>query len=88
MGTPLLRQGGCYLIIGGVGGVGLSLAEHLARTYGAHLILTSRSGTPTGDDPESALRRQRLAEVQAMAASVEIVTADATSSADMAARIA
>ncbi len=34
--------GGSYLITGGAGGLGLVLAEHLARTAQAHLVLTSR----------------------------------------------
>jgi acyl transferase domain-containing protein/acyl carrier protein len=42
-----LRQGGVYLITGGMGGVGLVLAEHLARTVQAKLILLGRSQLPT-----------------------------------------
>ena len=34
-----LRHGGTYLITGGCGGLGLMFAEHLARTYGAKLVL-------------------------------------------------
>ncbi|MEM8530261.1 MAG: beta-ketoacyl synthase N-terminal-like domain-containing protein [Chloroflexota bacterium] len=46
------RQHGVYLITGGLGGVGLILAEHLARTYQATLILTSRTGLPPRDQWE------------------------------------
>jgi acyl transferase domain-containing protein/acyl carrier protein len=39
--TRFVRSG-IYLITGGLGGIGLTLAEHLARTVGARLVLTSR----------------------------------------------
>ena len=44
-----LRQGGTYLITGGLGGIGLELSEYLARTVGAHLVLTGRSALPERD---------------------------------------
>lgn len=37
------KQGGTYLITGGCGALGFLFAERLAKTYGAHLILTGRS---------------------------------------------
>jgi amino acid adenylation domain-containing protein len=43
---PLLRQGGVYLVTGGLGGIGLVLAEHLAHRYEAKLILTGKSWFP------------------------------------------
>ncbi len=46
--TLPLKKGGCYLITGGTGGIGLTLAEHLARQYQAKLVLTSRRGSPAG----------------------------------------
>jgi len=42
----LLRPGGVYLITGGLGEIGLALAEHLARSLRARLILVGRSGLP------------------------------------------
>jgi amino acid adenylation domain-containing protein/non-ribosomal peptide synthase protein (TIGR01720 family) len=39
-----LRERGVYLITGGLGGIGLTLAEDLARSYRAQVILVSRSG--------------------------------------------
>jgi len=45
-GRRSLRERGVYLITGGLGGVGLLLAEHLARTVHARLALTSRHGLP------------------------------------------
>ncbi|PTL83578.1 type I polyketide synthase [Vitiosangium sp. GDMCC 1.1324] len=41
-----LRPEGVYLLTGGLGGVGLTLAEHLARRVSARLVLTGRSPTP------------------------------------------
>ncbi|BAT56841.1 beta-ketoacyl synthase (plasmid) [Nostoc sp. NIES-3756] len=43
--SPLIEQG-VYLITGGLGGVGLVVAEYLAKTVQAKLILISRSGLP------------------------------------------
>jgi acyl transferase domain-containing protein/acyl carrier protein len=40
------RDGGVYLITGGLGGIGLALAERLARTRQAKLVLTRRSPLP------------------------------------------
>jgi acyl transferase domain-containing protein/acyl carrier protein len=44
-----VRYGGSYLITGGLGTVGLLLADHLAARGAARIVLTSRSGLP--DDP-------------------------------------
>ncbi len=41
-----LRQNGTYLITGGLGGIGLEIAGHLARRVGARLILTGRTLPP------------------------------------------
>jgi phthiocerol/phenolphthiocerol synthesis type-I polyketide synthase E len=41
-----LRDGGTYVITGGFGGVGLSLAEDLARRVGANVVLVGRSAVP------------------------------------------
>lgn len=40
---PRLREKGVYLIVGGMGGIGLVLAEYLAKRVNARLILTGRS---------------------------------------------
>ena len=39
-----LRRQGCYLITGGLGGIGFQLARHLAQHWQASLVLVSRSG--------------------------------------------
>lgn len=41
-----LKRGGTYVISGGLGGIGLRLAAHLARNFQARLVLFSRSGLP------------------------------------------
>jgi amino acid adenylation domain-containing protein len=43
---PGLRPGGVCLITGGLGGIGLELAEHLAREAKAKLVLVGRSAFP------------------------------------------
>ena len=45
-----LREGGVYLITGGLGGVGLALAEHFVRRARARLVLIGRSTFPPRDD--------------------------------------
>jgi acyl transferase domain-containing protein/acyl carrier protein len=51
-----LRQNGVYLITGGFGGVGLILAEYLAKTVQAKLILTRQSSFPDKDQWEQWLQ--------------------------------
>lgn len=42
-GPALLRENATYLVTGGLGGIGLVVAQYLARTAKAKLVLTSRS---------------------------------------------
>lgn len=51
-----LRSGGVYLITGGLGGVGMTVAMHLARKYHAKLILTSRTTLPAREQWGAPLR--------------------------------
>jgi NAD(P)-dependent dehydrogenase (short-subunit alcohol dehydrogenase family) len=44
--NSILREGGVYLITGGLGGIGLVLAEYLAQSVRARLVLISRSRLP------------------------------------------
>lgn len=56
-----IKQGGVYLITGGLGGIGITVARHLAARYQARLILTSRSPLPgPGDDTPRAIALQEL----------------------------
>ncbi|BCY09671.1 SDR family NAD(P)-dependent oxidoreductase [Actinoplanes sp. L3-i22] len=52
-GAGPLRESGVYLITGGLGAIGLSLAEHLAETVHARLVLVGRSPFPEPDDWDS-----------------------------------
>jgi acyl transferase domain-containing protein/acyl carrier protein len=47
-----LKQGGVYLITGGLSPFGLALAGHLAATRGAKLLLTDREDFPERDEWE------------------------------------
>jgi acyl transferase domain-containing protein/acyl carrier protein len=49
-GKDQLKQGGVYLITGGLGGVGLVLAEMLAGSYAAKVVLTSRKEFPAREE--------------------------------------
>lgn len=86
----LLKEGGVYLITGGMGGIGLTLAEHLARTARARLVLTGRSPLPareewegwlaTHDEGDAAARTiRRLKSFEESGAEVLTVCADVTS---------
>jgi acyl transferase domain-containing protein/NADP-dependent 3-hydroxy acid dehydrogenase YdfG/acyl carrier protein len=48
-----LRERGVYLITGGLGGIGLTIAEHLARSVRARLVLLGRSSFPARAEWES-----------------------------------
>jgi amino acid adenylation domain-containing protein/non-ribosomal peptide synthase protein (TIGR01720 family) len=50
-----LRRNGTYLITGGLGGIGLTMAEDLARTCNASLVLVGRTGLPPERDWPSLL---------------------------------
>ena len=86
---PLLRQRGTYLITGGLGGVGLLLAEYLARKVQAKLVLTGRSGIPPrsqwdewlaspGHDERITERLKAVSALEEMGAEVFVASADVT----------
>jgi acyl transferase domain-containing protein/acyl carrier protein len=72
-GAPL-REQGVYLITGGTGGIGLAVAEDLAKTCRARLALVGRSGLPEGSpavafaSPETEGKLRALHAVQALRA--------------------
>ncbi|MBP5972970.1 SDR family oxidoreductase [Brasilonema sp. CT11] len=84
---PRLRKQGVYLIIGGLGGVGLAKAEYLAQTVQAKLVLIGRSPFPdrdewsqwlsTHDQHDSvSLKIQKLQALEALGAQIMVVSAD------------
>ena len=50
--VPLVDKG-VYLITGGLGGIGLALAESLARSHSARLVLVGRSAFPPREEWDS-----------------------------------
>jgi len=52
----LLRKHGTYLITGGLGNVGFALAEEIAKTCPARLVLIGRSALPAEGDREQWVR--------------------------------
>jgi acyl transferase domain-containing protein/thioesterase domain-containing protein/acyl carrier protein len=80
-------SGGLYLVTGGLGAIGHTLAKHLAERYQARLAVVTSSPLPAGSeraswlathgphDPTS-IRVQRLAELEALGSKVDVVVAD------------
>ncbi|MEU6231860.1 SDR family NAD(P)-dependent oxidoreductase [Kitasatospora sp. NPDC047058] len=64
------REGGVYLIVGGLGAVGRDTCRHLARTYRAKLVVVGRS-------PLDEARRRTVAELEAAGAEVRYLALDA-----------
>ncbi|WP_338848538.1 SDR family NAD(P)-dependent oxidoreductase [Massilia sp. W12] len=92
--APCFRQQGVYLISGGFGGIGASIARHLASQYQARLILTSRGETPAPEAWEAWLashdvsndksqRIRLLQELIKLGAKVEVICADVSDAAAM-----
>ncbi|HTC92175.1 MAG TPA: SDR family NAD(P)-dependent oxidoreductase [Terriglobales bacterium] len=82
-----LRERGVYLITGGLGGIGLVFAEHLARSVHARLVLTARTSLIPkkeweqylGSHAEEDGLSQRIRQVQkleSLGAEVLVVSAD------------
>jgi amino acid adenylation domain-containing protein len=92
--APALRPRGVCLITGGMGGLGLELAEHLAQEAQARLVLVGRSPFPARErwaewlaahgegDPVRA-RIERLLAVEALGGEVMTLSADVADPAAM-----
>jgi NAD(P)-dependent dehydrogenase (short-subunit alcohol dehydrogenase family) len=89
-----LRRGGTFHITGGLGGIGLVLAEYLARTIAPKLVLTGRSGLPRREEwsgwlashdanDETARRIRKVEALEALGAEVLVVAADAADAVQM-----
>jgi iturin family lipopeptide synthetase A len=51
----VIKKNGCYLVTGGFGGMGLTIAKNLAVEYQAHVIITHRSEIPDKKEWEAQL---------------------------------
>jgi phthiocerol/phenolphthiocerol synthesis type-I polyketide synthase E len=74
-----LRERGVYWITGGTGGIGLSLAEHLASACRARLVLTSRTGPAVDGTVLTQIRH-----LESLGSEVLVIQADVSSAVDMA----
>ena len=82
-----IREEGVYLITGGLGGIGLSLAGYLAEAVCARLILVGRSSFPArdawtnwladhDDDDTTSEQILKLQAIEAMGSEVLVLSAD------------
>ncbi|MDZ8079256.1 MAG: SDR family NAD(P)-dependent oxidoreductase [Nostoc sp. DcaGUA01] len=96
---PRLREKGVYLITGGLGGIGLVLAEYLAQTVKAKLLLVGRSALPnknewsrwlsTHDETDStSCKIRKIQELEELGAEVLAIAADVSNIEQMQSAIA
>jgi acyl transferase domain-containing protein/thioesterase domain-containing protein len=86
-----VRRGGVYLITGGLGGIGLELALHLATTARAKLVLLGRAGLPARADwphlraagGPVGQRIDKVCQIEAAGGEVLALAADVTSRDDL-----
>jgi acyl transferase domain-containing protein/thioesterase domain-containing protein len=88
---PAVRREGVYLVTGGLGGIGLTVAEHLAKAR-AKLVLIGRTPFPSDEDAwlsshgsadETCRKIARVRAMRALGAEVMTVAADVTDLAAM-----
>lgn len=86
-GGPRLKRDGVYLITGGLGGIGLALAEHLAVRWNARIVLVGRSELPVqgewkswladyGEDDRTSRRIRKLQRLAELGTDALVVVAD------------
>ena len=96
---PRLRREGVYLVTGGLGGVGLAIAKHLAQHWQARLVLLGRTAMPeraawstlAGDANQNEAQRTRLRqllELESLGAQVLTLSADVSDPAQVQAALA
>ena len=93
-GLSRFRQKGVYVITGGLGDLGLVIAEELARDLKARLVLLGRTPLPPADQWKNALEAtgtpgrvkqkiRKLIEVQSLGAEMLVVPGDVCRRADV-----
>jgi acyl transferase domain-containing protein/thioesterase domain-containing protein len=94
-----VRKGGAYLVTGGLGGIGLTLAGWLAREYQARLLLTARTSLPPREEWDGWLASHKATERNAAAirairdmekagAEVSVAAVDAAAATEMGSTLA
>jgi len=78
-----LRQDAAYLLIGGLGGVGLRVAQWAAEQRAGHLVLLGRTGTGKAAGVFAKQRIDAIAEIQKLGTKVTVVEADVASESEM-----
>jgi acyl transferase domain-containing protein/acyl-CoA synthetase (AMP-forming)/AMP-acid ligase II/acyl carrier protein len=81
-----LREGGVYLITGGLGGIGMAMAEHLAKLVHAKLALIARTELPPrerwsdltlqGADADITRKIQQVQRLEELGSEVLVLSAD------------
>ena len=85
--APVLRADSTYIVTGGLGGLGLTIARHLADCHGARIALLGRSALPPREswadvladgtaDPRVEDRIRKIMALEASGAIVEVVAVD------------
>ena len=77
IGSACLKEGGVYLITGGLGGIALTLAGHLARALKARLVLVSRHNPDLFES--DSIRGLEAEGAEVMTAAFDIADAEALS---------
>src|SRR6185436_20102657 len=85
---PALRADATYLVTGGLGGLGLKVAEWLARHGARHLVLLGRQGIEGGSAAETARRQAGLRAVETLGATVRVIAGDVADARAVAALLA
>ncbi len=87
--TPTIRDGGTYLVTGGLGGVGSVLASHLATNHSVKLVLTVTEELPLPHERDGYLQRhayddptcrriRQVRQLEDLGAKVETIAVDLT----------
>ncbi|MVP01213.1 type I polyketide synthase [Paenibacillus lutrae] len=90
----VLKSDGVYLITGGLGGIGLHIARHLASQEKVHLAMINRTGLPPRSEWDGLLRGSNsnskqsralraVLEIERMGSQVDIIQADTANEAQM-----